>query len=85
MPILWLSASADQPIETHKLDIELKYDRMRLYFLRFQASDLEGRATPVEFVNITKKPKGRIECLTLDLKKRNQKVRILLRWCDSHD
>ncbi|KAL9091780.1 MAG: hypothetical protein Q9159_001295 [Coniocarpon cinnabarinum] len=60
--------------QTHGLDFELKYDSVRLYYLRLRAADLDDKEVPTDLVNITKGPKGRLDALTLELKKRNQKV-----------
>ena len=70
-------------VETYGLGLELKYDNVRLYYLRLLESSLEGRELPSDFVNVTRGRKGFLECLTLDLKKRNQKVRFLTDCSDA--
>ncbi|KAF2098960.1 hypothetical protein NA57DRAFT_39496 [Rhizodiscina lignyota] len=58
---------------THELDLELKFENVRQFYLRLPASDLEHRALPPVITNIIRK-KTWIECSTLDLMKLNQKI-----------
>lgn len=60
------------------MKIELKFDPIRHFFLRFHRSELNERELPDVFINVIKR-KDQIECLTLDLAKRNQKI------IDSHN
>lgn len=59
--------------EEKQLKLDLKYDNVRQYYIRFAQSELDDRAMPEEFINIIRK-KDKIECSTLHLVKANQKV-----------
>ena len=60
----------------HGIKLELKYDNLRQFYIRLSQSDLQGRDPPDEFVNVIFR-KGKFECSTLTLMKRNQKVSTL--------
>ncbi len=60
----------------YDLSLDLKYDTARQFFIRIPVSELEGRPLPPVFTNVFRK-KNMIECQTLELMKRNQKVSIL--------
>ncbi len=62
--------------EEHGMKLELKYDNLRQFYIRLSQSDLQGRNPPEEFVNVILR-KGKFECSTLTLMKRNQKVSTL--------
>jgi len=62
------------------MKFELKFDPIRQFFLRFDQSELNEREVPAVLTNVVKK-KDKIECLTLDLAKRNQKVSPALNDC----
>ena len=55
------------------MKLELKFDPIRQFYLRFNQAELNERDVPQVLINVIKK-KDQIECLTLDLAKRNQKV-----------
>ncbi|KAI9651966.1 MAG: MutS protein msh4 [Alyxoria varia] len=55
-----------------EISLELKYDSVRHYYIRFRQADIEGREMPADFVNIVRK-KDKIECQTLFLAKLNSK------------
>ncbi|PLB45281.1 putative DNA mismatch repair protein Msh4 [Aspergillus steynii IBT 23096] len=57
--------------ETHSVDLDLKFDKARQYYVSFQATELDS--LPEIFINVYRK-KNRIECQTLDLVKLNQKI-----------
>ncbi|KAF2786890.1 hypothetical protein K505DRAFT_258914 [Melanomma pulvis-pyrius CBS 109.77] len=57
----------------YDISLDLKYDTARQFFIRIPASELEGRPLPPVFTNVFRK-KNMIECQTLELMKRNQKV-----------
>jgi DNA mismatch repair protein MSH4 len=59
--------------EELEMKIELKFDPVRQFYLRFNSSELNDRILPPVLTNVIKK-KEWIECLTLDLAKRNQKA-----------
>ncbi|KAI4753592.1 hypothetical protein E4T51_13301 [Aureobasidium sp. EXF-12344] len=63
----------DELQETHKLQLDLKYDSARQYYLRLNASELEDRNLPPVFINVIRK-NNKVECSTLDLRKRSQKI-----------
>lgn len=59
--------------ETHSLPLQTSYDNSRGFFIRLPAVELEERPLPPVFVNVFRK-KNKVECQTLDLVKRNQKI-----------
>ncbi|EON65045.1 hypothetical protein W97_04280 [Coniosporium apollinis CBS 100218] len=64
--------------ERYDLPLDLKFDNVRQFYIRIAAADLEERPVPPEFTNLFRK-KNWVECQTLDLMKRNQKI------SDSHN
>ncbi|KAJ9645092.1 MutS protein msh4 [Coniosporium tulheliwenetii] len=64
--------------ERHDLPLDLKFDNVRQFYICIAAADLEERPVPPEFTNLFRK-KNWVECQTLDLMKRNQKI------SDSHN
>jgi DNA mismatch repair protein MSH4 len=59
--------------EEHNLPLQIKFDNARQFYLRLRAEELEQRDLPAVFINVFRK-KDNIECQTLDLLKRNQKI-----------
>jgi DNA mismatch repair protein MSH4 len=59
--------------EEHNLPLQTKFDNARQFYLRLRAEELEQRDLPAIFINVFRK-KDNIECQTLDLLKRNQKI-----------
>jgi len=59
--------------EEHNLPLQTKFDNARQFYLRLRAEELEQRDLPGVFINVFRK-KDNIECQTLDLLKRNQKI-----------
>lgn len=57
--------------ESHNLNLDLKFDSARQYYISVSASEVE--TLPEIFINIYRR-KTRIECQTLDLVKLNQKI-----------
>lgn len=57
----------------YDLQLELRFESGRGYYLRLPSSDLEDRSLPAVFVNVVKR-KRFVELTTLDLMKRNLKV-----------
>ncbi|KAH8431950.1 MutS family protein MSH4 [Aspergillus melleus] len=57
--------------ETYCVDLDLKFDKARQYYMSFQATDLDS--LPDTFINVYRK-KGRVECQTLGLIKLNHKI-----------
>ena len=66
------------------MKLELKFDPIRQFYLRFDQSELNERELPAVLTNVVKR-KDKIECLTLDLAKRNQKVSLALQgyWLET--
>ncbi|GKT72976.1 DNA mismatch repair protein [Colletotrichum tofieldiae] len=66
-------ADAHQLLEQYSIEADLRYDMGRKYWIRLRAVDFEDRQVPPVLVNQTRK--GRyIECLTMQLKKLNQRI-----------
>lgn len=65
-------------IEIHNLNLDLKFENARQYYIRIDASQLENRDLPDVFINVFRRKKV-IECQTLDLLKLSQKI------ADSHN
>lgn len=59
--------------EEHKLPLQTKFDNRRQFFIRLHINELEGRDLPGVFINNIRR-KDVIECQTLELVKRNQKI-----------
>jgi DNA mismatch repair protein MSH4 len=59
--------------EEHNLPLQTKFDNARQFYLRLRAEELEQCDLPAVFINVFRK-KDNIECQTLDLLKRNQKI-----------
>ena len=59
--------------EQHDINIDLKYDPARQYYLRIPTSEFE-ETVPDILINVVRK-KNTIECQTLPLMKMNQKIR----------
>lgn len=59
--------------EEHNLPLQTKFENPRQFYMRLPASELAERDLPAVFCNVIKK-KDMIECQTLDLMKRNQKI-----------
>ncbi|KAI9697614.1 MAG: MutS protein msh4 [Candelina mexicana] len=57
----------------HEIALELRFDNSRQFYIRVATSELEGRTLPAEFINVFRKSNN-VECQTLDLVKRNQKI-----------
>lgn len=62
----------------------MRYDESRQFYMTFPASVVEEKAIPEDFIHLFKKKKN-IECQTLDLWKRNQRVRIAADEADRID
>ncbi|KAK4992615.1 MutS protein msh4 [Elasticomyces elasticus] len=59
--------------EANNLPLETKFDNPRQFYIRLPASELAERPLPPMFINVYRK-KNWVECQTLDLAKRNQKI-----------
>lgn len=59
--------------QIHDLDLELKYDSKRQYYLRIAAGTIGKEPLPKDFINVVRRKKH-VECSTLALVKQNQKV-----------
>lgn len=62
--------------EGHDIQLDLKYENGRQFYIRISKAELEGKPLPPVFTNIIRR-KNFIECQTLELMKRNQKVVVL--------
>lgn len=60
--------------EEHDIQLNLKYENARQFYIKISETELEGRDLPPVFTNIIRR-KNNIECQTVELMKRNQKVR----------
>lgn len=63
----------DDLAEEHSLPIQKKFEHGRQFYIRLKEDELQNRNLPAVFINVVNK-KGWIECQTLDLLKRNQKI-----------
>lgn len=63
----------DELGDEHNLSLQKKYEPARQFYMRLKEDDLQSRDLPGVFINVVRK-KGWIECQTLDLLKRNQKI-----------
>lgn len=55
------------------MQLDLKYENARQFYIKISSSELDGRDLPPIFTNVIRR-KNNIECQTLELMKRNQKV-----------
>ncbi|KAI6819431.1 hypothetical protein KC332_g9419 [Hortaea werneckii] len=62
-----------QLAEENNLPLQTKFDQTRQFYIRLPADELVDRNLPPVFINVYKK-NNMIECQTLDLLKRNQKI-----------
>ncbi|KAF2206079.1 hypothetical protein GQ43DRAFT_406197 [Delitschia confertaspora ATCC 74209] len=61
--------------QEHNFPLKLKYDNIRGFYILIAVADIEDRALPPVFTNIIRK-KNLIECQTVELMKRNQKITV---------
>ncbi|KAH3916053.1 hypothetical protein HBI56_038590 [Parastagonospora nodorum] len=61
--------------QEYDFQLELKYESARQFYIRIPASQIEGRDLPPIFTNVIRRKKN-IECSTLELMKRNQKINV---------
>ncbi|KAF2759205.1 hypothetical protein EJ05DRAFT_510051 [Pseudovirgaria hyperparasitica] len=64
---------AAQLAEEYQIQLELKFENLRQFHIKIPTSELEDRVLPPVFINVYRR-KQMIECQTLDLVKRNQKI-----------
>ncbi|KAH7077239.1 muts domain V-domain-containing protein [Paraphoma chrysanthemicola] len=55
--------------------LDLKYENARHFYIRISTGELEGRDLPPIFTNVIRR-KNYVECQTLELMKRNQKINV---------
>lgn len=67
------SLLVDNLAEEHDLPLQLCFENGRQFFIRIPAVELEDRLLPPVFVNVFRKKKS-VECQTVELMKRNQKI-----------
>jgi DNA mismatch repair protein MSH4 len=63
----------DDLSEEHNLPLQKKFEQGRQFYMRVKEDELHSRDLPAIFINVVRK-KGWVECQTLDLMKRNQKI-----------
>lgn len=61
--------------QEYNIALDLKFDNVRHFFIRIAVSELENRPLPPVFTNVFRK-KNMIECQTVELMKRNQKITV---------
>ncbi|KAH7402003.1 muts domain V-domain-containing protein [Phaeosphaeria sp. MPI-PUGE-AT-0046c] len=61
--------------QEYELQLELKYESARHFYIRIPVAEVEGRGLPPVFTNIIRRKKY-FECQTLELMKRNQKINV---------
>lgn len=66
----------DELTREFELPIELRFEHGRGYYFRLAVVELEEKLLPDVFVNVVKKKKKWVEMSTLDMMKRNGKVRL---------
>ncbi|KAF1832898.1 hypothetical protein BDW02DRAFT_624773 [Decorospora gaudefroyi] len=59
--------------QEYEIRLDLKYETARQFYIKIATSELEGKALPPVFTNVIRR-KNNIECQTVELMKRNQKV-----------
>ncbi|KAF2112484.1 muts domain V-domain-containing protein [Lophiotrema nucula] len=59
--------------EEYRIRLDLKFDPARQFYIQIPAQELEERPLPPVFTNVFRK-KNMIQCQTLELMKRNQKI-----------
>lgn len=65
--------AVDDLTDDHSLPLQKKFENARQFYIRLKEDELEQRNLPAVFINVVRK-QGWIECQTLDLLKRNQKI-----------
>lgn len=61
--------------QEYDIQLDLKYEAARHFYIRIPVAELENRSLPPVFTNVFRK-KNHIECQTVELMKRNQKITI---------
>ncbi|KAK3197092.1 hypothetical protein GRF29_1536g554834 [Pseudopithomyces chartarum] len=61
--------------QEYDIKLDFKYEANRNFFIRIPTSELEDKILPPVFTNVFKKKKT-VECQTVELMKRNQKINI---------
>ncbi|KAH9867382.1 hypothetical protein IAQ61_007974, partial [Plenodomus lingam] len=59
----------------HDIRLDLKYESARQFYMKIPLSELENKALPPIFTNVVQRKKY-IECQTVELMKRNQKIAV---------
>jgi DNA mismatch repair protein MSH4 len=57
------------------IQLDLKYENARQFYIKIPSTELDGRGLPSVFTNVVRR-KNNIECQTLELMKRSQKINI---------
>ncbi|KAJ4380241.1 MutS protein msh4 [Didymella sp. IMI 355093] len=61
--------------DEYDIQLDLKYENARQFYIKIPSTELDGRGLPAIFTNVIRR-KNNIECQTLELMKRNQKINI---------
>ncbi|KAJ4352708.1 MutS protein msh4 [Ascochyta clinopodiicola] len=61
--------------QEYDIQLALKYENARQFYIKIPSSELDHRGLPPVFTNVIRR-KNNIECQTLELMKRNQKINV---------
>ncbi|KAJ4339112.1 MutS protein msh4 [Didymella glomerata] len=61
--------------QEYGIQLDLKYENARQFYIKIPSTELDGRGLPAVFTNVIRR-KNNIECQTLELMKRNQKINV---------
>ncbi|OSS53507.1 hypothetical protein B5807_01544 [Epicoccum nigrum] len=61
--------------QEYDIQLDLKYESARQFYIKIPVIELEGRVLPPVFTNVIRR-KNNVECQTLELMKRNQKINV---------
>ncbi|KZM21121.1 ATP binding [Ascochyta rabiei] len=61
--------------QEYDIQLALKYENARQFYIKIPLSELDGKGLPPVFTNVIRR-KNNIECQTLELMKRNQKINV---------
>ncbi|KAF1945409.1 hypothetical protein EJ02DRAFT_369214 [Clathrospora elynae] len=61
--------------QEYDIRLDLKFETARQFYIKISTSELEGKVLPPIFTNVIRR-KNNIECQTLELMKRNQKITV---------
>lgn len=61
--------------QEYDIQLNLKYENARQFYIKIPLTELDGRGLPPIFTNVIRR-RNNIECQTLELMKRNQKINV---------